>query len=320
MVAALRSAVLLVALLGASEGHRGCSGCSSAAEPSPSVLGNYSQWAVATDAAPCANVSRRIRQKGGTLADAAVATLLCMGVVLPESMGIGGGFLATVVKRSSGVEFALNARETAPGGASKDMFVDNPSAAMSGGLAVAVPGALRGYRALLDTFGTSLEWSVLFEDAIRLARNGFPLGFFQADALKSLERDIFTNENMRNVYWNTRTNTTYKEGETLVQKDLADTLENIAKQGVDYFYEGEFAQGMIEEIQKQKGLMTTADLSSYKVVWNRTTTARLSGGRVLHSVPPPGSGAVLAHILGIMDGYRDNATGRLADDSLTAHR
>lgn len=53
------------------------------------------------------------------------------------------------------------------------------------------------------------------------------------------------------MYWNTRTNTTYKEGETLVQKDLADTLENIAKQGVDYFYEGEFAQGMIEEIQKQ---------------------------------------------------------------------
>ncbi|KAM7282311.1 scoloptoxin SSD14 [Ixodes scapularis] len=194
---------------------------------------------------------RRIRQKGGTLADAAVATLLCMGVVLPESMGIGGGFLATVVKRSSGLEFALNARETAPGGASRDMFVDNPSAAMSGGLAVAVPGALRGYRALLDTFGTSLEWSVLFEDAIRLARNGFPLGFFQADALKSLEQDIFTNENMRNVYWNTHTNTTYKEGETLVQKDLADTLENIAKQGVDYFYEGEFAQGMIEEIQKQ---------------------------------------------------------------------
>ncbi|KAM7312492.1 scoloptoxin SSD14 [Ixodes scapularis] len=191
---------------------------------------------------------------------------------------------------------------------------------MNGGLAVAVPGALRGYRALLDTFGTSLEWSVLFEDAIQLARNGFPLGFFQADALKSLEHDIFTNENMRNVYWNTRTNTTYKEGETLVQKDLADTLENIAKQGVDYFYEGEFAQGMIEEIQKQKGLMTTADLSSYKVVWNRTTTARLSGGSVLHSVPPPGSGAVLAHILGIMDGYRDNATGRLADDSLTAHR
>ncbi|CAN7984863.1 unnamed protein product, partial [Ixodes hexagonus] len=190
----------------------------------------------------------------------------------------------------------------------------------SGGLAVGVPGALRGYRALLDRFGTTLGWSELFEDAIGLARNGFRLGFYQADALKHIESGVYGNENMRKVYWNSCTNTTYREGETLVQEDLADTLEEIAKHGVDYFYTGGFARGMVEEIQKQKGIMTAEDLGSYKVVWNHTTTATFSDGRVMHSVPPPGSGPVLAQIMGILDGYRDNATGLLADNSLTMHR
>ncbi|CAN7984755.1 unnamed protein product, partial [Ixodes hexagonus] len=218
--------------------------------PSASELGNYSNWAVSTDAAPCTPVARRIQLRGGTIADAAVATMLCMGVVLPHSMGIGGGFVATVYKRDTQKARSLIARETAPAAASKDMFMADKEMARVGGLAAAVPGEIRGYEVLLQRMGSNLPWAALFEDAIRLARNGFPVGAHLANAMKEEKDVIYRHENMRNTFWSSYANDTLREGELLVQKDLASTLEAIANNGPDYFYKGDFAEKLIQEIRE----------------------------------------------------------------------
>ncbi|XP_077535849.1 scoloptoxin SSD14-like isoform X4 [Haemaphysalis longicornis] len=150
--------------------------------PSASALGNYSQWAVSTDAAPCTPVARNVFGKGGKTVDAAIATLLCMGVVIPHSMGMGGGFVATVYSR--GQAETLIAREMAPAAATADMFVKDRRKSVRGGLAVGVPGELRGYEALHRRLNGSLPWKALFADAIRLARHGFPMGAHLANALR----------------------------------------------------------------------------------------------------------------------------------------
>lgn len=157
------------------------------ANASSSFMGNYSQWGITTDAAQCANVSRRIYGQNGSTVDAAIATLLCMGVVIPHSMGIGGGFIATIYNESARKVEVLIARETAPANATKDMFGENKTASIWGGLAVAVPGELCGYKALHEKYGR-LPWRHLFNESILLARCGFPIGSHLAMALKYGER------------------------------------------------------------------------------------------------------------------------------------
>lgn len=283
-----------------------------------SKLGNFSHWAVSTDAAPCANVTRHILQKGGNLADAAVATMLCMGVVIPHAMGIGGGFVATIYLRCPRQAMALVAREVAPGAVSRDMFIGNKTLARRGGLSVAVPGELRGYRSLLRELHGTLMWREHFEDAIRLARQGFPVGRNLAAVLQQHKGDL--SDSLRKVFWNDATNDTYAEGEILVQRDLADTLEAIAEKGTDFFYKGDFAEQMVKEIQENGGVMTKNDLRRYTVSWEAPVQTTFQDGLTLYSVPAPASGAVLAHLLGVMDAFRTSPDELLPDDALTLHR
>ncbi|XP_070390044.1 scoloptoxin SSD14-like [Dermacentor albipictus] len=320
-----------------------------ATKPSPSVLGNYSHWAVTTDAAQCANVSRSsglpvdtrrfsgaglssgsrtppgagapsgIYAKNGSTIDAAIATLLCMGVVIPHSMGIGGGFIATIYNESAKEAQVLVARETAPANASKDMYGSNETASIWGGLAVAVPGELRGYHELHSRYG-KLPWKDLFEDAINLARCGFPVGAHLAMALKAGQQhnSSLANET-RQAFINKTTGKVLEKGDIFVQEDLADTLENVSQYGVDYFYNGSFAEELVQKVNAWGGVMTVDDLRNYSVRWMEPVNASFKGSLTLFSAPPPGSGPVLTYILGIMDQFR-TSDPCLPDNVTTLHR
>lgn len=289
-----------------------------------SRLGNYSRWAVSTDAAPCAEVARKIYAKGGKTVDAAVATLLCMGVVLPHSMGIGGGFIATVYSKNTSKAAVLVAREVAPKKATRDMFKEKPFLSIFGGLAIAVPGELRGYEELHKHLNGTICWKDLFEYAVRLAKCGFPMGAHLANALQEgvakLKKMKRTLPQSFNHIFN-RTGTLLKEGDIVLQEDLGKTLEDVANSyGADYFYKGAFAVKLAEEIKNNSGIITKEDLEEYKVDWMEALEVCFQGPLTMLSAQPPGSGPVLAHIMGIMDQFRNWSHQDLEDTVLTWHR
>lgn len=241
-------------------------------------------------------------------------------MVYPISLGLQLAHHPPCPRRSTKKAQALIAREMAPAKASRDMYVANSQLSNRGGMAVAVPGEIRGYAELLNNLGTNVTWPQLFEEAIYLARNGFQIGAHLANALDNQKQNIYERRNMRNIFWDSQKNDTYKEGELLVQEDLAKTLELIAERGPLYFYQGPFAEGLVKEINDNGGVFTMDDLTKYDVHWSEPVKARFKGGQTLYSVPPPGSGAVLAHIMQIMNSYRAHDKDVLEDSILSLHR
>ncbi|XP_013788464.2 gamma-glutamyltranspeptidase 1-like [Limulus polyphemus] len=158
----------------------------------PAVEG-YSQAAISTDAAQCAPVGKSILKKNGSVVDAAIATLLCMGVVIPQSMGLGGGFLMLIYRRNEKAAYVLNAREVAPQAATENMFQGVSELSQTGGLSIGVPGELAGYAAAWTKYG-KLRWSELFQPAIHICEKGFLVGRHLANALY-LNKDIIENDN-----------------------------------------------------------------------------------------------------------------------------
>ncbi|CAH1777935.1 unnamed protein product, partial [Owenia fusiformis] len=142
---------------------------------SSSSLGIYHQAAVVTTADKASQVATDILIKGGSATDAAIAALLCNGVIHPQYNGLGGGMFMTIYERDSQKVTILDAREAAPSDSTEHMFQDahDPLASQIGGLAIAVPGEVRGMWEAHKLFG-KLPWADLFQPAINLAEQGTP--------------------------------------------------------------------------------------------------------------------------------------------------
>lgn len=149
--------------------------------------------AVVTNGHDCAGIGASILDKGGSAVDAAIAALFCEGVSMPQSMGLGGGFLMTIYSKENDTAYSLNAREVAPSGASQDMFNGNSELATKGGLAVAVPGELKGYWEAYKKFGGKVPWRDLVQPTIDLCKNGILVTKYLerlfASQLENLKKD-----------------------------------------------------------------------------------------------------------------------------------
>ncbi|KAG1686700.1 Glutathione hydrolase 1 proenzyme [Nymphon striatum] len=254
--------------------------------------------------------------------DAAIAAMLCIGVVVPHSAGIGGGTLMSIYKKDDlQKKYTLNARETAPKSAFKDMYVNkSKSASVEGGLSIGVPGQIKGMWESHQQFGR-LPWSSLFEDSIELCREGAKVSPALARVLNKNRDSIVNNTGLRGLFWNTNTSDVYKEGDIIKNPKLGDTLERIALGGEDEFYEKETAKILVQDITAAGGIITKDDLNDYKADWVTPITTKINGME-LFGLPAPSSTSFVFFVLNVMNGYELTTETLQNTDSaiLTYHR
>ncbi|XP_035690060.1 glutathione hydrolase 1 proenzyme-like [Branchiostoma floridae] len=282
--------------------------------------GPYRHGAVASDSAQCSRIGRDTLMNGSAV-DAAIATILCLGVVHPQSLGLGGGFVMTVYTKDTGTSQVINALETAPLASSEDMFAENPDLATMGGISVAVPGQVRGLWEAHQRYG-KLPWRDLFLPAIQLAEEGTCIGKHLAIAMRVKEADILDRKyGLCDVFCDEH-GTMLRENTTVRRPQLAKTLLAVANGGADAFYTGEIAKNLVKDIHNHGGIITEQDLLDYRAEVTTPLNTSLPDGRVLLTSPPPSGGAVLSLILNILAGYGLNSSARegVQNQVLTYHR
>lgn len=267
----------------------------------------FSRAAVAADSGKCSEIGRNILQKGGSAVDGAIAALLCTSVMNPQSMGIGGGSIFTVMDSSGKVKI-INSRETVPEKIKSDLLKSCPKTfqLMSGPQWIGVPGEIRGYEQAHRLYG-KLPWANLFQPTIKLAREGFPIPQVQGRYIPMI--DTNNTQSLRKLYSDKNGNL-LKTGDIVKFKKLADTLEKIANDGADAFYTGKIAEDLIRDIQEAGGTLTVKDLASYSVTVTDAWVVPL-GEYQMYIPPPPAGGIILSLILNIMKGSSCTQTAEL---------
>lgn len=243
-------------------------------------------------------------ESGGNAVDAAIASALVLGVVDGHNSGIGGGCLILARVRSGQI-VAIDGRETAGAAAHAEMFVRNgaadPNLSQTGPLASGVPGQIAAMHLLHSQHG-KLPWKQLFAWAIRHAEHGHPASRSVAKTLASEAQAIARFPASRAIYMHAD-GTTLREGETLVQKDLATTLTAIAEEGPRWFYEGAFARACCETLATLGGILTLDDFRSYAAVHRDPIEVSYRGYRVLGFPPPSSGGMHIAQMLTMLEPY-----------------
>ncbi|XP_067666065.1 glutathione hydrolase 1 proenzyme-like [Haliotis asinina] len=277
----------------------------------PPQIGEHA--AVASDVGVCSDMGLVILKKGGNAVDAAVTTLLCLGVVNSHSSGLGGGGFMLVYDHKIKQSTAYDFRETSPR-AAKDSLFPTRESTMSGGKAVAVPGELRGLEMAHKDFG-KLTWSEVVLPAADLARKGFNVTRDLADVLKNkFKVDDFKGTLLGQLY--VRNNQFVTQGTFIVRPDLAKTLDAIAEKGADEFYKGEIAKSIVKAVKDRGGVMTMADMANYQVIKRQVLTTSFRGSTVV-TLPAPTSGPILLLMLNMME--RFNWTQANISDASTYH-
>jgi len=272
--------------------------------------------AVAAEHRLASEAGVEILRAGGNAVDAAVAALLAGGVVNPSSSGLGGGgFMLVYVAKSASLR-AIDFRESAPAGASRDMFVrdgrPDEAAAKHGGLAVAVPAEPRGFAHALARYGT-LPFAAVAAPAIRLARDGFEVEAHTADALARHRAELAADPSLAAELLRPD-GVPYGAGERMQRPALAETLARLSRDGVETFYSGDFAGEIVAVARASGGVLTTADLAGYRVIEREPIVTRYRGVRVAGMPPPSSGGGGIATALAILQAYR---LGDLGDDTPT---
>lgn len=320
----MRSAALLTAALAAT---------SAFAAPAPShsssdvLMGRglkaTKQGAVATEAAPCTEIGAQVLSDGGNAVDAIISSALCVGTIAAYHSGIGGGGFGIVRfkdKESGEWKYeTIDYREFMPAAGNETMYAaDEAGSTLStiGGLAAGVPGELRGWEAMWKRHG-SYPWKKLFEPAIHVARNGFEVNVDLAGGIVQGASFILTDPLWAEAY--APNGTLLVEGDTCYRKRYADTLEQIAEHGADWFYSGESAVTTTAALWARGGIMTTADLAAYEAIVRETVNITYRDSRIFATVAPS-SGSVVLSALKIFENFDGSAQFTDPGFNLTQHR
>ena len=305
-------------------------GCASVdvAEITPDVSGDVrGTYGMVAAAKPQASqVGVDILKAGGNAVDAAVAVGFALGVLEPNASGIGGGGFMLIWLADTGTVVFIDSRGRAPAAATGDMFeLDENGKVLPddrgfnpvviGGRSVAVPGEVDGLLIALDKYGSMSRQQVI-QPAIDHARRGLPVSEVFANMIVDNYDAIQAFPASSAIYL---TDGFPKEvGETVVNTDLANTLQVIADQGRDAFYRGPIAQRIVDAVQADGGLITMQDMASYEVSFRTPVTGTYRGYGIISAPPPSSGGTHVIELLNIMENFDLSFMGRNTAKSIHA--
>ena len=245
-----------------------------------------------------------VLKKGGNAVDAAVAVGYALAVVYPAAGNLGGGGFMTITL-ADGRKTFVDFREKAPLAASANMYLDAngnviPGLSEMGHLAVAVPGTVAGMELALHKYG-KLKRAELIAPAIRLAKEGYVLRQGDVEMLEAGTEGFKKDAPTAAIFLNK--GQPYKAGEKLVQKDLAATLTAVSQQGSKGFYQGAVGRAIVESSQRNKGIITQADLDQYTARELAPLECNYRGYQIVSAPPPSSGGVVICEVLNILEGY-----------------
>ena len=270
--------------------------------------------AVATDEA------LKVLEQGGNAIDAAVTAAFALAVTQPRSGNIGGGGFMIVSNEKNGQVDAIDYREKAPAKAYKDMFLDkdgnvNKDLARFSHKSAGVPGSVAGLALALKKYGT-ISLAKALEPAIRLAEEGFVVVPRFTKGTTSQMKRLSKFESSKKIFYK-KDGSAYQPGELFVQKDLANTLKRIAKEGAQEFYTGKTADLIVAEMQRHGGYITKKDLANYAPTIRKPIHGTYRGYDIF-SMPPPSSGGIhVVQILNMMENYDISKLGH--NSAATVH-
>jgi gamma-glutamyltranspeptidase/glutathione hydrolase len=242
---------------------------------------------------------------GGNAFDAAIAVSAVLAVVEPASSGVGGGGFFLLRDAHDGHDVMVDARETAPAAATRDMYLGadgkpRPNASTEGALAAGIPGEPAAWSWLAHKYGR-LPLATSLAPAVRVAREGFPLYERLANAIRVKTASLAQSPDAARVFL--VNGAAPPVGALIVQPDLARTLELIARSDAAAFYRGEFAEHLAAAVRAAGGIWSAADLGGYRVIERTPVSFRYRDASIVSAAPPSSGGVVLGEALKILEGY-----------------
>ncbi len=280
-------------------------------QPKPDVV--TEKFAVAAANPLATRAGLEVLKAGGSAVDAAIAVQMVLGLVEPQSSGLGGGaFLLHSARGPNGMAKvqAFDGRETAPSAATEELLLNDQGKplpfheAVVGGRSVGTPGVLRMLAQAHAQHG-KLAWARLFEPAIQMATQGFPVSARLHAQLKA-DAHLRTDPTAR-AYFYQPSGEPHPVGHVLRNPELASVLQRVAREGVDAFYRGEIAQAMVRKVQQHAtnpGVLTLNDLANYQAKERSPLCFDHSANAHVYRIcgfPPPSSGAIaMGQIMGML--------------------
>jgi gamma-glutamyltranspeptidase/glutathione hydrolase len=304
-VAALALAAIGFGSAAAQEGRRGFYTPPAAGTLHP-VFAEYGM--VVAQEKLAARIGADILRQGGNAVDAAVATGFAMAVTYPRAGNIGGGGFMVIHSADRNEDIAIDYRETAPAATTRDIFLGadgKPDIAKSrdSALGIGVPGTVAGLTLALEKYGSgNFSLADILKPAIALATDGFVITDDSADTLPDWHKRLAKWPASAKLF-SRADGSSLREGDTLVQADLAATLSAISAQGPHGFYQGPVAEKLVRAIREAGGIMTPDDLKSYQPVIRAPVRGSYRGYDIVSMPQPSSGGVVLLETLNILEGF-----------------
>ena len=265
--------------------------------------GKFEKAAVVSAHPLASEIGKEILMKGGNAIDAAIAVQFALAVCYPAAGNIGGGGFM-ILRTKDGIYEALDFRETAPASAHRDMYLNEEGEviqglSLNGALAAGIPGSVDGMWEAFQKYSKLKQWTTLVEPSVELARRGYEISAQEAGWLNRFKESFLEVNKDTIILVNAQSE--WKEGDLLIQEDLARTLSLIAEKGRDGFYTGEVAEQIVAEMDRSGGIITLDDLRNYRSVWREVIKSEYKDYTVVGMPPPSSGGIALAMLLNAME-------------------